>query len=289
MDSHVPCRTGEGSTGSMVGVADHLRRDGTVGSYVIRGEASRAQIYADMERLGHMFDRHFSGRGVGFEGMMQRQGELWRHSGRGGAHHYPQCWDASIDYSSAQHVDRDGDRSFARWFARHGHASRSRRWWLLFPQHGVVVELVHGVWVSWDGRIAAHCTAVPDVAEGDALLSVFCSLPASLVRHLERGVECRGELGKRSEVGAEGGGGRTLFERLVVGMRVSYRFVPPAPPEVEARGKPALRAWGKAHVRWVRAKVKAKSRTHVVLQDLSSGRCSEPFGVSQVSNRVVIL
>ena len=59
--------------------------------------------------------------------------------------------------------------------------------------------------VSWDGRIAAHCTAVPDVAEGKALYSVFCSLPASLVRHLERGVECRGELGKRSEVGAEGG------------------------------------------------------------------------------------
>ena len=90
-------------------------------------------------------------------------------------------------------------------------------------------------------------------------------------------------------VGGGGGGGRTLFERLAVGMRVSYQFVPLAPPEVVARGKPGLRAWGKAHVRWVRAKVKAKSKTHVVLQDLGGGKCSETLDVSHVSNWVVIL
>ena len=107
-----------------------------------------------------------------------------------------------------------------------------------------------------------------------------------MVRHLERGVHCRAELGKRSEVGGDGVAGHTLFEQLAVGTRVSYRFVAPAPPEV--RGKRALRAWGKAHVRWVRAKVKAKSATHVVLQDLCSGMCTE-LGVSEVSNRVVLL
>ena len=70
---------------------------------------------------------------------------------------------------------------------RHGHASKSRHWWLLFPQHGVAVQLMHGTWVSWDGRSAPHCTAVPDVAAGDCLMSLFCSLPADAVGVLERG------------------------------------------------------------------------------------------------------
>ena len=58
-------------------------------------------------------------------------------AGEGDVSAYPLCWDMSWDLGNAEHMDRDGWRSYARWFARHGHASGSRAWWLLFPQHGV--------------------------------------------------------------------------------------------------------------------------------------------------------
>ena len=46
-------------------------------------------------------------------------------------------------------------------------ARRVGSWYLLFPRHGLAIELCHGCWISWDGRVQPHCTAVPDVAEGD--------------------------------------------------------------------------------------------------------------------------
>ena len=71
------------------------------------------------------------------------------------------------------------------------------------PEHGVAVQLMHGAWVSWHGARVAHCSGVPDVADGDCLMSLFCSLPADAMGVLERGAGFRAELGQRSiqEVG----------------------------------------------------------------------------------------
>ena len=89
LDQHFSCCDGDGAHGSMVGVGQHLRRDGRMGDYVLSGgEGGRPQIKADMERAEREFGRVFRGRGVGFEQMLERQGELWRQSGRPGAWHY---------------------------------------------------------------------------------------------------------------------------------------------------------------------------------------------------------
>ena len=62
------------------------------------------------------------------------------------------------------------------------------------PEHGVAVQLMHGAWVSWHGARVAHCSGVPDVADGDCLMSLFCSLPADAMGVLERGAGFRAEL-----------------------------------------------------------------------------------------------
>ena len=284
--SHVPCREGDCSNGGMVGVGEHLRRDGQVAPFILKGgEGGREQIHRDMESMGGLFREQFAGRGVGYEEMLERQGQLWRSRQQGDLSERPVCWDMSWDLGNAEHCDRDGWRSYARWFARHRHASASRAWWLLFPRHGVAVQLTHGTWVSWDGRTAPHCTAVPVVAEGDCLMSLFCSLPANVVNVLQRGEVCRAALCKRSSQGVEVSAGRALFDELREGMRVRYRFVPLAPP---GKSKRALRDWGKAHVRWVSARVASKSATHVVLRDASGSGLSSTLSVGDVSNRVVI-
>ena len=117
-------------------------------------------------------------------------------------------------------------------------------------------------------------------------MSLFCSLPANVVSVLQRGEECRAALHVRSSQGVqEVSAGRALFDELRVGTRVRYRFVPPPPP---GKSKRALKDWGKAHVRWVRARVKSKSATHVVLRDESGSGASSTLSVSDVSNRVVV-
>ena len=218
--------------------------------------------------------------------MLDEQRDLWRKrkgEGAGGVH--PLCWAASGDLGNTVHKDRDGWRSFAAWMSRHGHASKSERWWLLFPEHGVAVQLMHGAWASWHGKCAAHCSGVPDVAPGDCLMSLFCSLPADAMGVLERGAGFRAELGKRSTPGVGVPAGRAFFETLQVGMRVTYRFVPPPPAGM---GKRALRDWGKGNARWVQATVKARSDVHVVLRDVASPHGNTTFEVREAANRIVV-
>ena len=116
-------------------------------------------------------------------------------------------------------------------------------------------------------------------------MSVFCSLPANAKRVLERGERCRADMSARSDMGVELLAGRGLFEQLCPNVRVTYRFVPPAPPTVH--GKHAKRKWGSANARWVHATVQSRSDTHVWLRDRHGGKCVE-LSVSDVSNRVVL-
>ena len=177
IDAHVrTCREGDPGSGGMIGMGSHLRRTGFVGDFVVRDGAARQVTSAAMEFAGRAFTSHFGGRGVGYEEMLVEQHRLWPH-----APPWPMCWAASFDLGNAMHVDvRDGWRCYAVWVSRLGYAGlgRSSRWWLLFPRHGLAVALVHGTYISWDGRVQHHCTAVPNVAPGDRLLSLFWYSPS---------------------------------------------------------------------------------------------------------------
>ena len=85
----------------------------------------------------------------------------------------------------------------------------------------------------------------------------------------------------QSEVSA----GHVLFAQLLEGTCVTYRYSPAPPTSMSKR---ALRDWGRANVRWVRAKVKVKSNTHVELRDVASPNGCVTFSVSEASNRIVI-
>ena len=280
------CREGEGSVGGMVGVGEHLRRDGLRGSFVVSSEGARRSIATGMEVGGRDFARHFGGKGVGWEEVQQEQRRLWP----AGAPSRPAHWDASLDLGNSMHRDHDGSPCFARWIAREGHAGRSCGWWLGFPRHGVWVELAHGVRVRWHGRLLSHATHVPEVADGDGLYSIFTALPADLMGVLGRARA--GEVAMRERhapapVGREPGFGRRLFDSLSIGQHITYRFTPEAPPDVASSGIRKRRKWGAEHARWVRATVAKKGVDYVVVKDVGGGlECR--LALPDVVNRVRI-
>jgi hypothetical protein len=282
MAEHVPCRTGGNDVGTMVGVGDHLLRDGRLVHYKTLGEVSRRAIASMCEAAGGVFRRHFGGRGAGFEHMLATQQRIWPQQKRPIG--WPLCWDASVDLGNSAHIDMDGERSFA-WWGRTGEGSSS--WWFLIPEWGVAIALDHDTWISWDGRVQRHCTSVPLICEGDHFYSLFCSLPAALLTVRERVISCVQTMQGRSAGELVRGG--ELFEQLREHMCVSYRVSPVAPPEVLAGGKNVLRRWVKKHTRWALARVERITETHVLLRDENSARTSVWLSKLDVSNRVVIV
>ena len=160
MDNGRAVRGGDVCAGGMVGQGQHMRRTGYVGPFYIKDEATKRLVATAMQVGGARLGEHFVGRDVGWEGMLQKQQELWP---RRGGHTGPRCFSASDGLGNAMHYDNDGHRSFAAWVAKCGHRGASSGWWFLLPRHGVAVELVHGTFISWDGRAQPHCTAVPQV------------------------------------------------------------------------------------------------------------------------------
>ena len=283
-DAHKPCRETDPSAGGMVGVGEHLRRDGHVANFVVTDAAARARVAAGMEQAGKAFSRRWTGACVEFEQLLENQDRLWGAKSR----RWPLCWDMSDGLGNAMHVDPDGHRSYAVWLSALGHAGASRSWFLLFPRHGLAIELCHGCWISWDGRVQPHCTAVPDVAEGDRLMSLFCSLPANAMNVLERANSWRDVMHERQAPLIPGvcdhvRRGRDLFNYLAKDMDVVYSFVKEAPDHLLS--KAAKIAWGKEKTRYCRGKVVGKTQTHVTILD-SNGTTSVRLSVAEVNNRL---
>ena len=274
------------SAGLMVGVGDHMRRTGFMGPFYLTSEGAKRAVAAAVEGAGRALHKGFAGRGVGWEEMLQRQEEAWPR----GTPWWPQHWAASEDLGNAMHIDPDGSRSFAVWYAERGHAGVSDGWWFLFPTHGLAVELAHGTWISWDGRVQRHCTALPCVGEGDRLCSVFTSLPHNVLAHLDRGASLGAVLRDRGEVPRGGEKvvlrGRALFDSLVEGQSVRIRVAQPVPLKFKG-GKRARIAWGKEHVRWAPSVVKSVASDHLIVRNRSSGKDSR-LSIGQVSNTLVV-
>ena len=113
---------------------------------------------------------------------------------------------------------------------------------MLYPHHGVAVALTHSTWISWDGCVHPHCTAVPHIADGDQLLSLFASLPHNLCAHLERQQVCAAQIAKRMTHRRKGGGAEELISQLRrPKCKVMLRWVPTAPDKLSRNGK---RRWG---------------------------------------------
>jgi hypothetical protein len=294
-EAHKPVRDTDPSAGGMVGTGEHLRRDGHVANFVVADAEARARVAGGMECAGNSFVKRWTGARVGFEELLGHQRRLWGAKSRS----WPLCWNMSDGLGNAEHIDPDGYRCYAVWLSKLGHAGASRSWWMLFPRHGLAIELCHGCWISWDGRVQPHCTAVPDVADGDRLLSLFCSLPANAMGVLQRKAMFCGVMHDRAYLRpplVPGDGpldaddqatlplrGRALFESLEFGMPVVYRYVKDAPANLLS--KAARKKWGACCARYCRGKVVGKSETHVTILD-SNGIRRVQLNVIEVNNRL---
>jgi len=187
-ERHAVRRTkGWDSRGKMVGIGEHIDRNGVHCDFVIKPEF-RNQWSSEVEKTmmkksGFIFKKHFGGKSVGFEEMIQHQKYLWAPDCPDEVTDVPRCWNASLNLGNEMHRDRDGDRSFAVWVSNNKESSKSS-WYLLFPEWEVAIEICHGTWISWNGKFCGHCSAVPNLAEGEQLLSLFCSIPQNLCEHL---------------------------------------------------------------------------------------------------------
>lgn len=287
VDKHAAVRPSGGTVGKMVGIGEHLDYQGNCEKFVVKGEKQdrkvRQKVQSALVVAGAEFSARFAGRDVGYEEMLTHQESLLPR--RGGDMVYPVCWDASAELGNESHRDRDAARSFAGWFCVRPGASGS--WMLLFPPWGVVIMLRMGTWVSWNGRFCDHCSAVPRVAEGDSLVSLFASLPADLCSVLSREQACGAVIAERMEPGHKGEA-VGLFEQLRKGMRVSLRWSPPAPEHLTKRGK---RTWGQCRFRWLQCHVAKldEERGTVDVRERGGMRYHhEGLTSTQVWNRLVI-
>lgn len=78
----------------------------------------------------------------------------------------------SVDLANSPHYDTgDTSRSVAIWVEEK--PGQSRNWYFVLPNmshngsNGVVVKLLHGLVISWDGRQVFHCTSKTNVGDGN--------------------------------------------------------------------------------------------------------------------------
>jgi hypothetical protein len=281
---HNMVRTDDG-VGGMVGIGDRLGYDGDMHPFVMKNEDMRGRLFHDLHFVaGSQFAKHFGDRDVGFKEMLKYQADYWPKPKT------IRCWDASENIGNSCHTDRDNARSFAVWLRSKTNTCVGG-WWFLFPKHGVAVELAHGTWMSWDGRVQPHCSAVPFcVSKDDQLLSLFASIPYNLCSVFECEQVCGDAIKARQEQDTDGpwSGSKGIFLQLYIGIRVMIRWVPDAPEHLSKNGK---RRWGQSHFRWSACKVVALNcvKYTVVVREVRSPYWVHPeLSSYQVFNCLVI-
>ena len=183
-----PVRTTNGwnGVGIMVGIGEHLNRNGHHTDFVLRPKFrtmwSNEEEKMTMSKCGGIFEAQFKDKSVGYKEMIEHQKRLWPNNCPSRVNDIPRCWNASQNLGNELHNDCDADRSFAVWTNEKKFHSKS--WYLLFPEWELSIEICHGTWISWNGLSCGHCSTVPNVVEGDQFLSLFCSIPRSLCNHL---------------------------------------------------------------------------------------------------------
>ena len=179
------------NVGLMAGVGEHLDWHGQHTDFVLKPQFrtrwSNEEEKLTMNKCGKIFEAQFRDKCVGYGLMIKHQKYLWPKECPDKVTDVPRCWTVSKNLGNELHNDDDADRSFAVWVNKNKKGQRqSKSWYLLFPEWGVAIELCEGTWISWNGSSCGHCTAVPDLADDDELLSLFCSIPKNLRNHLLR-------------------------------------------------------------------------------------------------------
>ena len=189
---HNPVRMTDGwdGVGLIVGTGERLDRCGQHTDFVLKPQFrtrwSNEEEKLTMNECGKIFEAQFRDECVGYDLMIKHQKYIWPKECPDKVTDVPRCWTASKNLGNELHYDDDADRSFAVWINKNKGQQQPKSWYLLFPEWGVAIELCEGTWISWNGSTCGHCTAVPDLADDDELLSLFCSIPKNLHNYLLR-------------------------------------------------------------------------------------------------------
>jgi hypothetical protein len=185
-----PVRTTDGwnGVGIMVGIGEHVDWHGQHTDFVLkpkfRSRWSNEEEKLTLYECGLIFEAQFKDKCVGYHEMIQNQKYIFWPNKKCPSHvsDTPRCWNASKNLGNELHNDHDADRSYAVWTKKYKQLP-AKSWYLLFPEWEVAIEIDDGTYVSWNGRTCGHCTAVPDVVDGNKYLSLFCSIPQKLHDH----------------------------------------------------------------------------------------------------------
>ena len=191
-----------GSTGKMVGAGPHqCYSTGMVEPF------SQEKLLKRSRRKGNTHDQSSGIQQMrkafdsGFGGFEQTEYDAMIGELKGHNRIHPAC-DFTEGFSSGEHVDTgDTWRSYTR-YARRFPSKGTPDLWFLYPHIGLAIEVDNGICISWDGRFAAHCTAVPHgLTGGDELYAAFFSLSAGVEASYRRQAEMRRALDAYCEDG----------------------------------------------------------------------------------------
>jgi len=116
-----PVRTTNGwnGVGIMVGIGEHLNRNGHHTDFVLRPKFrtmwSNEEEKMTMSKCGGIFEAQFKDKSVGYKEMIEHQKRLWPNNCPSRVTDIPRCWNASKNLGNELHNDGDADRSFAVW------------------------------------------------------------------------------------------------------------------------------------------------------------------------------
>ena len=175
--------------GKMIGIGKHI--DQMVGqhcNFVMtkkhRNLWSNIKESMTLQKCGEIFKKQFGDKEVGFNEMLEEQKRLWPKECPDELKDEPRTYNGSENLGNEMHRDDDDDRLFPVWVDKMGDELKS--WYLLFPQWEIAIQLTNGTWISWDSGSCGHCSAVPEVYDGDRLVSLFCLGPKTLGNHLRK-------------------------------------------------------------------------------------------------------
>lgn len=181
----------------------------------------KGQIYTILKRCKNIFIEQFKNQDVGFEELLNDLSQVFYKKNDA-----PLCYIASKNLCNSEHLDTgDHSRSFAYWVTEDTYEGA----YLLFPQWGLAIELGHGRYISWDGKVCAHCSSIPRLSNDNKernIYSLFTALTRSLYNDTVKTRRCDKVLMKRHKIGWAKTK-ETLFMSLCVGMKVQIKVIPP--------------------------------------------------------------
>ena len=180
----------------------------------------KRKIYTILKRCKNIFIEKFKNQDVGFEELLKDLRKVFYKQKNA-----PLCYIASSNLCNSEHLDTgDRSRSFAFWVTEDTYEGA----YLLFPQWGLAIELGHGRYISWDGKVCAHCSSVPRLSNNNKernIYSLFTALTRTLFNDTMKTRRCDKELKKRHKIGWAKTN-ESLSRSLCVGMKVQIRVIP---------------------------------------------------------------